>query len=566
MTTTSPRVSLGLYDLDIKPDGTPSVTDIQSFSKILDLKTGNVNPRPYATYEPSFWLLDGGYKFLPSSTGAVHCGWVSSSQSNGSGVFSTAPVLTVTFGSVHLIDGLVLRFSQYTGDWSNSINVKLYDAADTQISSTNYTPSSWEWSTTFTEVVVKKIVITFNSTNKATRYLRLTGIEYGELLYFEDTDIIEARAMEEISMIGTEIPVGTVELLLHSTDAEFSMLNPSGSYTALEQRQPLTVYETVNGYQILIGQYYLNSWKNQSDTEIRFEASDLLGVLDTTPYRGGLYTAVAIETLVETILSALSIPYELDSNLNGTLLTGWIPYGSAREALQQIATAAGAYVTSSRSTLLKIFKSKIAGDATTWDSEITRAQKGGQQSLEMRTLVTGVDVTAHNYVSGSGTVTIFSGTLPVGQHQIIFSEPMYNVTGSGYNWLAATVNEATVNVITEGTVTLTGTAYVDAKKVFSVRDTSLSALAAANILKITDAYLVSNANGQTVADRVYAYHRQRYKQMLRLYAPIIEPGNIALVETLHNQQIIAGVEKMELDLTGGFIADVELIGASYGVG
>lgn len=565
MTITSPRVSFGLYDLSIKPDSTPSVTDVQTFSKILDLKTDNVNPQPYVTYEPNFWLLDGGYKFLPSNTNLIHVGWMTLSQSNGSGVFTTAPVLTVTFGSVHLIDGLVLRFSQYTGDWANSINVKLYDAADAQISSTNYTPSSWEWSTTFTEVAVKKIVITFNSTNKATRYLRLTGIEYGELVYFEGADIRECSVVEQISMIGTEAPVDTLHLLLHSTDADFSMLNPAGNYTALQNRQPLTVYEVIDGSQITIGQFYLDSWRNKSDTEIEFEASDLLSILDTMYYNGGLYSGVTVQAFVDTLLTGINIPYDLDYDLTSVTLTGWIPYCTYREALQQIAFAAGGFLTCSRSSLLRIVKSKIASQATAWDTEITTSQKGDPQSLELMTLVTGVDITSHNYVSGSGTVTIFSGTLPVGQHQIIFDQPMYNVTGSGYNWLAAGVNDAVVNVITEGTVTLTGTAYVDAKKIYSVRAT-IGAYDKQNVIKITDATLVSSANGQAVADRVYAYFSQRYKQIVRLYAPLAEPGNIALIDTLYGRKLIAGIEKMELDLSGGFIADIEAIGVENGLG
>lgn len=565
MTVTSPRVSFGLYDLAIKPDSTPSVTDIQTFSKILDLKTDNVNPRPYATYEPNFWLLDGGYKFIPSNTNLIHVGWMTLSQSNGSGVFASPPVLTVTFGSVHMIDGLVLRFSQYTGDWANSINVKFYDASDTQISSTNYTPSSWEWSTTFTAVAVKKIVITFNSTNKATRYLRVTGIEYGELLYFEGTDIRECSVLEQISMIGTEAPIDTLRLLLHSTDADFSMLNPAGNYTALQKRQPLTVYEVIDGAQITIGQFYLDVWKNKSDTEIEFEASDLLSILETMYYAGGMYSGVTVQAFVDTLLTGINIPYDLDYDLTSVALTGWIPYCTYREALQQIAFAAGGFLTCSRSNVLRIVKTKIASQATTWDTEITTSEKGNPQSLELMALVTGVDLTAHSFINGSGTVTIFSGTLPVGQHQIIFDQPMHDVSGSGYNWLAAGVNDAIVNVTVQGTVTLTGTAYIDAKRVYSLR-AAIGAYDKQNIIKITDAWLVSSANGQAVADRVYAYFSQRYKQIVRLYAPLAEPGNLAVIDTLYGRQLIAGIEKMDLDLSGGFIADIEAIGVENGLG
>ena len=64
--TTSPRVQFGLYALELKQDSSPACTDVQEFASIADLKTGNATAKPYATYEPDLWLLDGNYKFLPT--------------------------------------------------------------------------------------------------------------------------------------------------------------------------------------------------------------------------------------------------------------------------------------------------------------------------------------------------------------------------------------------------------------------------------------------------------------------------------------------------------------------
>jgi hypothetical protein len=566
MTSTSPRVLFGLYALEVKPDSMLSMSGLQAFSKLDDLRTDSTNPRPYATYEPDFWLLDGGYKFLPVDTSNVHVGVMTTAQSNGSGVFASPPGLTIIFSEEHIIDGLVLRFAQYSNDYANSINVRIWDIGGNLQLNQNYTPTSWEFSVAFDDMLVFQIIILFNSTNKLYRYLRLTAIDYGELIYFEGADIRQASLVEEISMIGTEAPVGTLELLLHSDDAEFSMLNPAGHYTTLEQRQPVTVYEQVDAQTLLMGQYYLNVWKNQSDTEIEFEAVDLLGVLDTIPCVGGMYASLSLSGLVSAILTPLFIPYEIDASLSPPPITGWIPYGTCREALQQIACAVGAYLTCARSGSVRILKTKLASEATTWDAEITRADKGSPQSLELKSLVTGVDVTAHNYIVGTSTEKVYDGTLTVGTHQIVFDRPMTGLSITGATLTVSDVNYATVEVATEGTVTLIGYPYIDTLRIYSMRDTTLSALARQNILKITDATLINNANAQAVAERAYAYHRQRYKQTVRLYAPTVELGNVTKIETLYNQQLLAVIEKMEIDLAGGFVADVEMTGVEYGLG
>lgn len=560
---TSPVVTFGLYPLDVKPDSTPAATDIQSFSKIADLKTENVNPRPYATYEPNFWLLDGGYKLLPNPTTSVHCGWVSSSQSDGSGVFSSPPALTITFGSTHLADGLTIHFSQYTGDWANSINVKYYNEANTLVKDTNYAPSSAVFTTTFSEIQYKKIVITFNSTNKANRYLRVTGIDFGEMFTWAGADILSAHVVEEISMLGTEAPIGSADLLLRSADANFSVLNPGGDYARLQERQPLMVYEQVGDARLTIGKFYLTKWKNESETKIRFEANDLIGNLDKTPFKGGVYSNVTVATFADGYLPLINAPYELDADLANVALSGWIPYTTYREAFKQILFAAGGYMKCARGSILQLCKTKIAADETAWDTDITKAEKGSPQSLEMLDLVTGVDLTAHEYVNGSGTATIFSGVLPVGWHEIVFDKPYHNISGSGFQAMSSRHNSANVYVAVEGTVTITGTAWIDNRRVFSAR---LSGALVENIVKISEATLVGPGIAQAVVDRVFAYLSQRYRQTVRLYAPEAEVGNLMRIESLYGQYLLAGIEKMELNLAGGFIADTVANGVVYGLG
>ncbi|MFM8320996.1 MAG: hypothetical protein ACKOC5_08795, partial [Chloroflexota bacterium] len=131
MSITYPQVSFGLYAMEIKGDSSPSTTTpLQPFSKVADLKTDSTTLRPYATWEPDFWLLDGQYKFLPASANLVHVGLMSLAQSDASGAFAVAPVLTVTFGAVHETDGLVLHFGVQSGDYANWITVDYYDAGD----------------------------------------------------------------------------------------------------------------------------------------------------------------------------------------------------------------------------------------------------------------------------------------------------------------------------------------------------------------------------------------------------------------------------------------------------
>lgn len=559
---TSPLVSFGLYALAIKPDSTPACSDVQPFSKVEDLKTGNRTNRPYITYEPDFWLLDGNYKFMPTVTASIHVGLMSLSMSDSLGDFAIPPVLTVTFSAVHTMDGLTLRFAQYSVDYADSIIVVFYDASDVLIRSDNYTPSSWEFSTGQAVTDFKKIVITFNSTNKPYRYLRVTGIDFGQLTYFTGADIKAASVVEELNPLSLELPIDTCELSLFSSDATFSIINPAGDYASLQNKQPLDVYEAVGNDQIFIGQFFLDTWENPSNNEIIFKCIDMIGVLNTIPYLGGIWTSpVNIEDLVSTIMTAINVPYDLDVNLNGTQITGWIPVTNYREALQQIAFACGAYVICSRAGIIQIYQTVLASDLVSHDYSILKADKGMEQSLTLKTLVTGVEVTAHNYIENADVIELYNGTLAIGTHTITFNAPMHDLSVSGATITSSGANYAVVNrAATPGTVVLSGQSYIDTKRVNGVYNLTLDANVSKNILSISDATLVNPSNVATITQRVYDYYQQRYLQKVKLFAPQAAPSDSVLVDTLYDQQISGIVEKMTLDLTGGFTAKTEIVG------
>jgi hypothetical protein len=562
MPITSPRVSFGLFALEIKQDSVLSASGLQPFSKIVDLRTDNATSRPYATWEPDFWLLDGGYKFLPGNTATVHVGMMSVVMSDPDGTFAVPPVLTVDFRQAHDTDGLTLKFMPYSGDYASSINVKFYDALGALIRSDDYAPAGTEFTTGQAVAGFKKIVITFLATNRPYRYLRLTGIDYGELITFEGSSIRAALVTEEVNQLSAEVPYNTLDLQLYSPDAQFSIINPSGVYASLTEKQPLMVQEVIDNGSILIGQYYLDTWENTSETEIAFSCIDLLGVLDGMTYRGGLWlgAGVALHTLIESILEPIFVPYDLDIDLYDVVVRGWIPICSYREALQQIAFAVGASVSCARSSAIQIYQSKIAASDTGYTSTIARDEQGMEQTLSLKPQVTGVEVTAHNYVASTEAKELYNGSLPAGVSEITFDRPMHSLTVSGAAIAESGVNYALLNVASAGTVLLTGKVYNDTKKVFSVYNTALSPSVKPNVLKVDAAGLVNSENGAAVTQRVYDYHQQRYLQKLTLYAPTVQPGELVLLDALYQQRVRGAVEKMDTDLAGGFVSKVEITG------
>ena len=562
MARTSPVVTFGLFDLDVKAGATITASDEQTFSKAADLETGNVVTLPLISYEPDYWLLDGNWKIKPVDDNDVHAGIISLSQSDATGVFAVPPVMTIQFSAPQDAEGLNLRFAQISNDYANDLDISYYDALDVLIRTDNYTPSTWEFSTGLAVSDFQKIIITFNSTNKPYRFLRITGVDFGTLITFSASAIKSASIVEQVNPLSTELPIGVFDLSLFSSNSAFSIINPTGDYAALEERQPLDAYESIDGSQIYMGRYYLDNWENPSDTQVIFRCIDALGILDTIPYVGGIWTSpTTASDLIDEIMTLANIPYDLDPSLESVEVKGWIPFTNCRAALQQIAFAIGAYVTCSRSSLIKIYPTVLASDATEYAGSITRAEKAAsEQSLTLKTLITGVSVTAHNYVANTTTRTLYDGTLTVGTHTIKFSAPAHTLNITGATISASGANYATVTVATTGTVTLTGRGYDDTTSITTIETAGLSANVRKKLVEIQQATLVHSGNVATIAQRVYDYYQQRYLQKVKTFASLIQPGSTVTVETLYGRELAGTIEKLTTNLSGGFVNRAEITG------
>jgi hypothetical protein len=559
---TSSKVTFGLYDLEIRQDGTPAYEgDLQPFAKVNDLVTGNIASLPYATFEPDFWLLDGRYKFMPPTASMVHVGIMSLHQSGADGMFAVHPVLTVTFSEAHTTDGLILHFSPLTNDYASSIEVTYFNEADDAIFYGVYAPNSADYEIDFDVTDFTRLEIKFKATNKPFRYLRLTGLDYGQLIEFTSDDIKALSIVEEIDPISLRVPINTAELQLHSNDDMFSIFNDEGYYSRLSKRQPLSMYGIIDGTQVFMGQYYLDEWKNRGTKHTEFYCVDLVGILERAPYRGGMFNGELAGDVIDAMLEAASIPYDLDEDLYDLPLRGWIPYSSCREGLQQIAFVIGATVDCSRSYALKIYKSTLALEQTN-PAELTRAMQMMNATVELKPLVTGVELTAHQYLEGNDTLNLFDSTLEYGLHEIQFNQPAHTLSVTGATLVTSGVNYAVVSVASSSaTVILTGKNYIDTTRLFSVSTPGLNRYVTPNVLKIDDATLVSPSNGMALCQRVHNYTQMRYWQKLKLYGAFFEAGQTVLSDaTASNQKVKGCVEKMTVNLTGGFACNLDIVG------
>jgi hypothetical protein len=564
MTKTSPVIVFGTYDaLGYKQDVTlASSFTLQSFSKINDLKMhARGDLQAYATFEPDFWLLDGSLKIKPEDDTKVHVGIMGTAQTDVTRAFPSDPVLTCTFSSARNTDGLIFYFDDRTNDYASGIQIEYYNASNTLIRSDEYSPAATTFSTNQAVTAVKKIIITFTSTNKPYRYLRLLDIDFANGTYFAGDEIKDCKVIEEIDPVSVELPAGSLDFRLFTTNPQFSIIEPAGGYTLLQYKQPLYVYEGVDDVLGLIGKFFVDNWKNVTEREITIHAIDTIGVCDTIQFLGTRAGEQAGQLLSNKLLTPNSIPYTIDASLQTVNVTGVIPICSVRDALKLMTIAIGGYAYCARSGVINIVPIELASDIVTPDYTITSAEKGVKQSLELSPLVTGVEMTSHNYDYGGVSTLVFSGTLGIGDHYIIFDAPKYNgnMTITGATEVTSNINYVLVNVAAPGTVTVTIENLSNYSRQKGIYNTGLTDVLA-NVVKIEEATLVKDSVLDAITQRVYDYYQQRYLQHLTLFAPSAKVGDTVYIDTYNSRRLAGIIERMELDLSGGFVVKADIRG------
>ena len=259
-------------------------------------------------------------------------------------------------------------------------------------------------------------------------------------------------------------------------------------------------------------------------------------------------------------------------------------------------------------------------DFIVYDS-ITDLEKLDRQELVILQMVTGVELITHDYIKSDTVETIFSDTLAPGDYKIVYEKPYGDVLVDGAGdipeWIVTEAGEVIVtedsgiypnvtiigktgawqygpnsinlHIIIPSTVTITGHPYEDNTQALmwnnpdaqqnytegAVYDASASKyddptvvywrlysiMAAPNAWRISDATLVSKDVGQTVLDRIVQYAQARHEQTITALADkSIEAGMVYLLDSLYNKKIIAGAERISVNLAGGNLKETRLVG------
>lgn len=473
---------------EAKENFVPTASESQ-FDTLAQLQQYNLNFPNYANpCELYQTVLDGTASAFPSVPVQANLGLWSEQLSNDDGTFTEPIVLELQSVGQYSSQGLTLTFDTYNGIFATRVGIKwlrITGEGITTLAEQEFTPDNAFYFCRKQVENYNKVVITFYSLNMPKNRLKLRVIDYGYGTFFYGDELRGVKLIQEIDPISTQISINTADFTLDSkTDMEYSF----------QAKQPLSVY--FNGK--LKATTFVKKSTRKAKRLWSIQSEDYIGLLDSIPYYGGVYTNKNAVELLTDIFTVAKVPYTIDDTFTDKTVTGYIPFTTCRDALMQVAFAIQAVVDTSNSEVVKVFTLEEDVKQTIPLNRIMQGQNFADEET-----VTGVEVTVHSYKPITETIDVYdaseSGT---GQNIFVkFSEPLHDLSITNGEIVSSGTNYAVINANT-GCI-LQGQQYEHTTQTRRKNNPVVLASEVEKIVAIDKATLVSQYNIDNVLNKCY---------------------------------------------------------------
>lgn len=555
-------MSLEVKYLDSPPgaqrDMRVDATSINAMSVVSRMATGE-RDGPWATLEPLGWPLNGSREILPDSpevgfwsaeTSENHAGILGLSKlgaftlgkAETEGPFTIPPIIELSFSEKYTATGITFTFSPGTNEWCSKMVVQWYNE-NVLLKEVTVFPDSPRWTLVQMVDSFDKIVITILENNKGGHFAKVQMIEIGQTIIFGRDELTLVHLVNEIDPTLSTLSVDTMTIEIQ--DKHDRSIAP-------QEKQRMELHRVIDGKPELIAAHYITESSRQAKRSYRFSCQSAVGLLEDT-YLGGMYQENDVMTVVADILDGRD--FDLGPFINGKI-TGYLPVCTRREALQQVAFAIGAVISTQGTDIFK-FTALPEGNPS-GRFEKTDIFLGGKIATAPR--IYKVEAVAHTYSqSGEEEILIDDEEFSGENILVTFNDPHYDYVITGGVLVESGVNYAVITA--DRNITLSAKTYIHQMTHRSVINTAATAAERNNVQVIEGATLVHNGNVNAVLSRILLFANMRQTLTQDAVIKGQSTGQKVTAVDPWGGQVEGYITAMESDLTqNGHTASVSIVG------
>lgn len=347
--TVTAKVTFDITDVTAMSDIVSIVTTAEAAISNEQQLANKIRDASYnlATLEQDRFRLDGSFSF-PDDTIANNgeMGFVSAGLCGPDGVFAVQPTITITFGSSHSSAGLTVTFDQINGEYAADFDVIAYNASNVVIDSVSVVGNTAVIAEPLGQLAnYRKIEVVIKKWSVGNRRARVLEIDFGIVRIYDDANLISCNFIEEMDMISGQVPSPEFTFVVDNSDRAFNILNPTGFYKYLQQRQKISAQLGVlvgASYQYVpVGEFLLWEWASEEGSmTAKFTTRTNLDLMANYEYEQLTASSKSLQALAIQIFAQCGITdYSIDPALSSITTNSMAEKTDCKTLLQMIAIA-----------------------------------------------------------------------------------------------------------------------------------------------------------------------------------------------------------------------------------
>jgi hypothetical protein len=413
--TTRAKVTFDISDITAKGDISSITATAQATISDKDQLINGKREQSFnlATWEPDRFKLDGSFTFAddtPANNGEM--GFVSSDLCDIGGDYAVCPTLTFVFGNTHSSAGVTVAFDVLNNEYATEFNVSAYDGSDALIASIDVVDNDKVLCDIFYQLEgYQKVVITIKKWSMGERRARVVEVDFGIVRVYTSDNLIKCSAIEELDLTGSQLPSTEFRFTVDNAGREFNILNPSGFYAYLKQRQRVSAQIGVlvgSAYEwIPLGEYLLWDWtSDEGSLTATFTARTYLDLMNSVDYENLVPKSLySLYDMAEEIFVLCGITnYEIDAGLQAVETNGLVKKNNCKNILQMIALAGCANIYVERDSKIKLAVNPPSIGSQVDDIDMDSMYD--EPKIELEPVVQSVSVTYYTDLDTPGVKTV----------------------------------------------------------------------------------------------------------------------------------------------------------------
>lgn len=385
---------------------------------------------------------------------------------------------------------------------------------------------------------------------------------------FTDSDIISAKIYQEESPISETLSADTLTVTVHSdkvgekklyttfmewfhTSADQGYVLNDDNLQDYKYADPIYYYKN----NVLYGKFFVTQVDRIGTDQFKISATSGIGLLVRQQFPGDVYSSTTARTLINSIMSGTSIPYEIENAVGNTVINGYLPYSYKRDCLQQVLFAIGANVLKDSATgKLRFVFNLPSSSKSVPDS---RMYIGGTNQITSP--VTKINLTEHTYYRNpsSESELVYAHTGSSASHSlIILDEPIIASTITYDSGI--TIHKSGANYIEFsglGNIYAIKYTHVSTEVTWESDDTN----AEEHACNVSQATLVTALNSANVMKRLIKYYTQAKETDCSIVLNDEKPGDYISYTDPFGDEATGFIKSLDIGVSNLNKADAKVV-------